>query len=106
MRIILFTLITLLFTSVLPAQHYQIPTTLNPSDYNQGKVIFKVRPEFTGACRQSAIELETFNKALNLIPVASVSKKFPRHTAPALERNSRGEKMVDISTIYELHFST
>ncbi len=105
MRIFLFTLITLLFTNVLPAQHYRIPASLNPSDYNQGKVIFKVRPEFSGACRQSAIEIESFKSALNLIPNASVNKKFPRHTTPASERNSRGEKLVDISTIYEMHFA-
>ena len=104
MRLSFFLLIFCLFQYPLWAQQFQQSDQVTTADHVQGKVIFKIRPEFSGACRQSSIDLESFSKAMALIPQANINKKFPRHASPASERNVFGEKMVDLSSIYEMHF--
>ncbi len=73
------------------SREYQVP----------GQVIFKVKSGYGPACRKDGTDLPKLNDALFQIQASDVHKKFPRHVAPEISVNSRGEKLIDISTIYQ-----
>jgi hypothetical protein len=70
---------------------YQVP----------GRLIFKVKPALEAACRVDGIEIQDLKMALVKIQAVSVRKKFPRHPSLYGAVNARGEKLIDLSTIYE-----
>jgi serine protease len=98
----------LLFLSILsiPAtsQQFRIPKHISQDDYYQGKLVVKVKAEFGAVCRTGGVEIASVNDALQRMNAFSITKKFPLHKSPETTYNSRGEKQVDISTIYDVSF--
>src|SRR5688572_12028646 len=100
-----FTTLTLMILSCwlqVDAQTFRLPAHLGPSDYVSNKIIFKVKQAHQPACRTNSIDLPVWNEIISRIEISSVQKKFPNHRTPANERNVYGEKLVDLSTIYEM----
>lgn len=81
-------------------------STPDPQHYYPGKIIFKVKPEYGASCRKNTTDLKEVNEALVKISASGLKKKFPNHQPPASSRNAQGNKLVDLSTIYELEFAT
>ncbi len=86
-------------------QQFRIPSHLSPANYEYNKIIFKVKPGYETACRTNSISLNKLNDAFAHIGTVTIKKKFPNHTTPATERNAHGQKLIDISTIYEATIS-
>jgi serine protease len=91
----------LLFSVLVTGLHASTPI---PAPYQKGKVIFRMAPEYRASSRVSGIDLAEFQVIFNQIKAASVSKKFPRHEMPATHFDARGNKLVDLSLIYEVSF--
>ncbi|MDQ3051121.1 MAG: S8 family peptidase [Bacteroidota bacterium] len=87
------------------AQLFRIPSHLTPADYEANKIIFKVRPHYKAACRTNSINLNKLNDAFSRIGTVTLKKKFANHSSPENERNANGQKLIDISTIYEATFT-
>ncbi|MBL7915558.1 MAG: S8 family serine peptidase [Bacteroidia bacterium] len=91
----------LMFSVLVTGLHASAPI---PAPYQQGKVIFRMAPEYRASSRVTGIDLAEFQLIFNQIKAASVSKKFPRHERPATHFDAKGNKLVDLSLIYEVSF--
>ena len=69
-----------------------------------GKVIFKVKQQYSGSCRVNSIDLPVLNGALQSIGASGVVKKFPNHRAPEQSALRNGRKPADLSRIYAVTF--
>ncbi|MBL7924429.1 MAG: S8 family peptidase [Bacteroidia bacterium] len=84
---------------------YRIPSGVSPSDYMDRCIVFKVKPEYRSLCAENNISATPFQKITANLGAVQLFRMFPRHQAPTTEYNERGQKLVDLSLIYELHFS-
>ncbi|MBK9637935.1 MAG: S8 family peptidase [Bacteroidetes bacterium] len=84
---------------------YSIPAGLTTSDYMARTIIFRVKPEFRSLCSENQIVSTPINKILAGLGQTQLFKVFPNHQPPATPLNERGQKLVDLSLIYELHYS-
>lgn len=73
--------------------------------HEKGKVIFKVKTAFRASCTNKSVELPAFRNAIPSSANFEVARKFPAHQPPSTTYNSRGEKLVDITLIYEGTFN-
>lgn len=70
----------------------------------RGKIILKVKPAYKSICFKNSINIEKYNGILKSFN-ASVSKLFPSAISPKVEKSKWGNKLVDLTTIYEISFS-
>jgi serine protease len=84
---------------------FQLQEGLGAEDYWQGKVIFKIKEQFRNRCTENQVllpELEVYTRELQ---VSGVHKSFPRSTPPSEPTNALGERLADLSLIYELDYT-
>jgi serine protease len=79
-------------------------TLLKPGSYKEGILIVKMKPETRSLCQANAITVPSVSEKLIGIGAMETKKMFPRAQAPAQQRNSRGQALVDISLIYKISF--
>ncbi|HLG36342.1 MAG TPA: S8/S53 family peptidase [Bacteroidia bacterium] len=93
-----------------PPQVQQKPFKLNPlvtaKDYQHGKIIFKLKPELRSHAAKNKISERSIENIFSVLKADKVEKLFPNHQPPMAERNKSGEKLVDLSLIYTLNFSS
>lgn len=70
----------------------------------KGTVIIRIKPEAGSICRPSSIDLGSMNEKLAMLG-ATVTKRFPCAKDVSNQRNSRNEKLVDLSLIYSVKFN-
>jgi len=92
-----------LFSATLFAQTEKDPfINKNGDRFLPGIIVLKVKSEHRQASETDAVniaELQTQLEALNFI---SIKKKFPNVQPPKTEFNQHGQRLADISLIYEL----
>ncbi|MFI5219491.1 MAG: S8/S53 family peptidase [Bacteroidia bacterium] len=88
-----------------PKQHFRLALPLSSSDYIAGKIILKVKPQFRNSCFRSSVSISSLNERIAVLNVERIEKIFPSHQPPSTQTNSRGQKMADLSLIYELTFN-
>lgn len=75
-------------------------------DYISKKIILKVKPAYRQNCKVSSIDnILQIQDFLNAIGGHNLAKIYPTHQPPVMERNSLGQKMVDISLIYSFEYT-
>lgn len=92
--------------SAQSSNSYQLPKGVTTADLMEGTLIFKLKPEFRANARVNGVDLQMLNQALASIGATDIAKVFPAKTAPAEQRNALGQKLVDLSLIYEVRYST
>ncbi len=75
-------------------------TNTKPDRYLDNIVIFKVKPDY----RDNFKKDEDFINILSKNSSFDLRQKFPNSKIPETKYNSRGEKLVDLSLIYEIEF--
>ncbi len=85
-------------------KYFNIPEHVADSDYIANTIIFKIKPEYREFCKENIVDIPKLNNVLSAIGASGVIKKFPGKTPPSSKFNRYGEKMEDISMIYELKF--
>lgn len=93
-------------SSVRPQQTYTPLNKLQPDEYMANTMIFNVLPEYRNLCSESNIAIPEVNDFLNMIGAVDLKKKFPNHKAPAKTTNEFGAPMIDLSLIYEVHYTS
>ena len=86
--------------------YFKIPSNITTEDYLPKTIIFKIKPEYRNICQSNRIEHGSFNAILNDLSVVNFEKKFPLKNEPDRAFNDRGEKLVDLSLIYELNYQS
>ena len=74
--------------------------------YLQKTIIFKVKPVNKNICKSFKINNSEFEKLITSIKTKALNKKFPNVKNTFEKNNLNGDKLVDISTIYELKYSS
>src|ERR1035437_5807925 len=82
-------------------KYFKIPANFTINDYRAKTIIFKVKPEFRSSCQNKAINNFKMNNIFSAIGAYNIQKKFPGKTPPTARLNKYGEKLVDLSLIYE-----
>ncbi|MBS1634901.1 MAG: S8 family serine peptidase [Bacteroidetes bacterium] len=80
-------------------------TFTDASEYLPKTVILKVKPQFRASCTESGIDHALYRKLAADLQVNRIYKKFKNEQAPAVEKNSLGQTLTDLSLIYEITYS-
>lgn len=91
----------LLFPITLFAQH-RLLVAENGDKYLAGVINLKIDASYRSACSEEAIAIPELLRVFGELEFEGVKKKFPRTKAPETEFNAQGQKLSDISLIYEL----
>jgi len=89
-------------TDIVISQSFKLPIGISSNDYEQGKLVLKVNADHRADCRTNGIQNPKMQHALEVLKGAQIKRKFPNHTPLSATVNSRGEKLVDLSLIYEM----
>ncbi len=84
---------------------FQMPASITESDYIANTVIVKVKPEFRQFCTADKISIPEVETIVAEAQTQQLYKLFPHSLAPETEKNERGEKLIDLSMIYEFSFA-
>lgn len=87
-------------------RYFKLSPLVADSDYIHKTIIFEVKEEYRGQCSETGIKIDKLTKVFSNIGAYDVTKKFPGKQKPATERNRYGEKMEDLSLIYELKYGS
>ncbi|RLD58607.1 MAG: hypothetical protein DRJ01_12350 [Bacteroidetes bacterium] len=74
--------------------------------YIPNTIIIKIKPEFRNICSNTKIKNNEFENILNSIKTQSLTKKFPQIHEPKQKFNKNGNKLVDLSLIFELKYKS
>ncbi|MCK5823196.1 MAG: S8 family peptidase [Bacteroidales bacterium] len=74
--------------------------------YIPNTIIIKIKKQYKDICSNKKIKNNEFEDLLISIKTQSVTKKFPQIHEPKQKFNKNGNKLVDISLIYELKYKS
>lgn len=80
-------------------------STIKKDDYIEKTLIVKVKPQFRTSCSADKIENPLFKSLYNSIEGKGLVKKFPHTKAPERLVNERGERLADLTLIYEFNYN-
>lgn len=86
--------------------YFVMPDGITEQDYIPNTIIFKVKAEFRKQCTNENINISALQDVLNDIGGKELHKKFPRHTPPEQITNKTGQKLADLSLIYQLKYES
>ena len=91
---------------IAQGKYFKMPSNFTSDDYMANTIIFKVKQEFRSSCQDKAINSFKANTIFTEIGVYNVKTKFPGKTPLTSKLNKYGEKLVDLSLIYECKYSS
>jgi len=91
-------------SSAQTSTSYSLPKGVTTADLQPGIIVFKLKSEHRAQARTNGFDLQSLNTVLSQIGATDIQKVFPAKTAPAVERNASGQKMVDLSLIYQIQY--
>jgi serine protease len=89
-----------------PQQNYTPLSKLQADEYMPNTLIFNVLPQYRNLCSEEYISLPALNDYFTMIGAVNLKKKFPLHKAPTEKYNKYGAPMIDLSLIYEVHYTS
>ncbi len=89
-----------------PAQNYTPLNKLQADEYLPNTLILNVLPQHRAVCSNEYIGIPAVQQFFQMVGVDHVEKMFPLHKAPEKATNAQGQKLVDLSLIYTVHYSS
>lgn len=83
---------------------YVMPEGVKSGDYQLNTIVFRVKPEFRNQCSKENVTVPQLQKIFSTLNITHLHKIFPNHQPPATAVNEHGQKLEDLSLIYELHY--
>lgn len=85
---------------------YKLPETARDGDdYLSKTIIFKLNSEFRKLASPTTISAAALQSLLTELGVESFHKMYPREMQPIREFNERGQKLTDLSMLYEYTYT-
>lgn len=97
--------LVILFTIALQTAGAQSAAAASTGDYLPNTVILKVKPQYRNLCADKSIRQEQLDNILAALHVTSLHKLYPNEAAADGRLNSSGQKLVDLSLIYEINYA-
>lgn len=91
-------------SSTIP--HFKMAENVKPGDFLEKTIIIKVKPEYSSICSAVKIENSVFKKLFSDLGGMNLVKVFPHTKAPERPYNDRGEKLVDLTLIYQFSYTS
>lgn len=91
-------------TSTLPAT-FHLPEGATAADYWPQRVIFKVRAEWRAYCTDHQVAIPLIQKCMDALQMTRLQKTFPKSSPPSEAFNSLGERLADLSLVYQLDYA-
>lgn len=95
---------TLLIIVIILANYISFSQADSTLSYRKGVLVAKLKPEFRQYGHSEGITYPGLNLILADAGNFTVSKIFPNHLPPAKDLNANGDKLVDITLIYEVKY--
>lgn len=86
-------------------QFFQLPEGATSADYRPDEVVLRVKDELRAYCTADRINIASVQKALDMLQTDQLRQAFPGSQPPSEPVNELGQRLVDLSLIYELHFN-
>jgi len=86
-------------------QNNKVSMMRHGRDFHSKTVVFKIKPEFKSLFENKDGALNAFGKFKTEINITTIKKRFPTVNSPKKEHNDQGQKLVDLSLVYELKYS-
>lgn len=102
--LLLFFILCTLFANA-QVKYFKMPENVADSDFIAKTIIINIKPEYRTLCNENIIDIPKLISAFNFIGTSSVVKKFPGKKPPSTAYNRYGDKMIDLSLIYELKYT-
>src|SRR5205085_2573597 len=87
------------------AQEVKKKNLADKPQYLDKTVVFRVKPQYRNDCAIAGINDADLQKVFSALGTANYSKIYPRHKQPESEYNQYRQPLVDLSLIYELHYT-
>lgn len=84
---------------------YKLHPNVTANDYMANTIIIKVKDQYRPMCNEQGVNIAALQKGFNSIGLTSVTKKFANEQPPREKYNKYGDKMVDLSLIYECKYT-
>ena len=94
--------IVALMTVTVLAQENQVLLT---DPIAKGRIILKIKSTFKSLCNKNEIKIANYNELISSFG-GKLTKSFPFVSSPATEKDNYGNKLVDLTTVYEISFDT
>ncbi|MCX6297302.1 MAG: S8 family peptidase [Bacteroidetes bacterium] len=86
--------------------HFKLADNLKEGDYLEKTIIIKVLPAYSSICSAANIDNTMFKKLFSELGGMNLSKVFPYTKAPESSYNERGEKLTDLTKIYQFNYTS
>jgi len=86
--------------------HFTMPEGITTNDYIPKTIIFKIDSAYRNDCKVNKINNIDLNNLLTYYGNGSLQKLFPQKQQPQKQFNELGNKLVDLSLIYEFHYTS
>lgn len=86
-------------------QNHTPVSQLQPDEYMANTMIFNVDPQFRSVCSENYIGIPEVNDFFAMIGAVQVKKKHPMAKQPLKPTNQWGAPMVDLTLVYEVHYT-
>ncbi|MCB9235765.1 MAG: S8 family serine peptidase [Bacteroidia bacterium] len=83
---------------------FQMPAGVTITDYLPGRIYFKVKNDYRTLCNANTVQVPGIPELFPFLNVTSLKKVFPYADRPASTHNELGQRMADITLIYELEY--
>jgi serine protease len=84
---------------------FTMPANIHTGDYMEQTIVIKVKSKFRSLCSSEMIADPFFKQLYNSIGGAGLTKKFPHTKPPASSVNRYGQRLADLSLIYEFSYT-
>ena len=101
----LFVFVLVVVSSSNASDPFRKNATLKEGDYVPNTLIIKIKSDARTLCNLHSIDEPKLRQVFAKIGTTTSEKMFSHALVPAVERNSAGKKYVDLSLVYEIHYS-
>lgn len=84
---------------------YNLPAGVTADDYQARTLILRVDPAYRSLCLDGRINAPSFDRIVRDLGQFRLFRVFPNHQPPSSSVNEYGQKLVDLSLIYQLEYS-
>ncbi|MGB3947847.1 MAG: S8 family serine peptidase [Bacteroidia bacterium] len=86
-------------------QLFRMPATAKSGDYIEKTIVVKVKQGYNNLCSADHINHASFNELYQNIGGTQLRKKFPNAKAPTKNVNEKGEKLANLTLVYEFSYT-
>ncbi|MBI2270749.1 MAG: S8 family serine peptidase, partial [Bacteroidetes bacterium] len=103
---LIFTGVTAQYNIKSTTPRFELPANTRDGEHHMNKtIIFKMKPQYRSLCSIEDVNYPPLKALMQQMGVQSFGKIYPHEEPPVRPYNGRGEKLVDLSLMYEYTYT-